>query len=268
MTRLENCWIERRDRAVRALKSVGVLAIAGAFATAGLASSISYSRDAAGRLTAVSYGTNKTIAYTYTAAGDLTQRKFSAGTPGDSDGDGMDDAWEQLYFGNLSRNGTGDFDGDGMSDLAEFLAGTLPNNASSVFKIIRVTPTPGVSALIEWNSVPGKTYRVQYRDALTNGWTDLAGDVTATGPTSAKLDNTITGVTQRYYRVMIVTVAAASSSNTPANYGAGLPPCPDELRSETTTDLTPVAVWRIFSEAPSGHGIPGAVLEVFESRSP
>jgi len=57
----------------------------------------------------------------------------AAGT-GDSDGDGMPDAWEQA-------NGTfvfipdadADPDHDGMKNLEEFLAGTQPNDASSVF---------------------------------------------------------------------------------------------------------------------------------------
>lgn len=46
--------------------------------------------------------------------------------PNDTDGDGLDDAWEILHFGDLSRDGTGDFDGDGISDLDEFLHGTNP----------------------------------------------------------------------------------------------------------------------------------------------
>jgi len=47
---------------------------------------------------------------------------------GDSDGDGMNDAWEINTFGNLSRDGTGDFDGDGIIDLDEYLITiTIPN---------------------------------------------------------------------------------------------------------------------------------------------
>ncbi|MFC1749235.1 calcium-binding protein [Pseudomonadota bacterium] len=45
---------------------------------------------------------------------------------GDTDGDGMDDAWEMTHFGDLSRDGTGDYDGDGISDLDEFLNDTNP----------------------------------------------------------------------------------------------------------------------------------------------
>ncbi|HSX90332.1 MAG TPA: putative Ig domain-containing protein [Pseudomonas sp.] len=54
---------------------------------------------------------------------------------GDSDGDGMDDAWEQEHFGNLDRDGVGDFDGDGVSDLDEFGNRTDP-------KVADATPLP------------------------------------------------------------------------------------------------------------------------------
>ena len=233
---------------------------------AGLAGTITYTHDPAGRLTAVSYGTNKFIAYTYTAAGDLTQRQFSVGAGGDTDGDGMDDAWEQLYFGNLSRNGTGDFDGDGMTDLAEFLAGTLPNNAGSVFKIIRVTPTPGVSALIEWTSVVGKTYRVQYKDSLSAPvWTDLPGDVTATTNTASKLDTTIGVVNQRLYRVSL---GAGAPTSPPVlsvlqTNSQLLVSWPSSTRAgfllETTTNLAPVIVWTTLTNVPSDDGTNKAV---------
>ena len=49
----------------------------------------------------------------------------------DTDGDGMDDAWEQQHFGDLSRDGTGDFDGDGISDLDEFLGATDPVSSNA-----------------------------------------------------------------------------------------------------------------------------------------
>lgn len=45
---------------------------------------------------------------------------------GDSDGDGLDDEWEILYFGDLSHDGSADFDGDGISDKDEYLQGTDP----------------------------------------------------------------------------------------------------------------------------------------------
>ncbi len=47
---------------------------------------------------------------------------------GDSDGDGMSDAWERLWFGGLSEPANGDYDLDGISNLAEYLAGTNPTD--------------------------------------------------------------------------------------------------------------------------------------------
>jgi hypothetical protein len=44
----------------------------------------------------------------------------------DGDEDGLPDAWEHQYFGNLNQTANGDPDGDGMSNLTEFNAGTDP----------------------------------------------------------------------------------------------------------------------------------------------
>ena len=45
---------------------------------------------------------------------------------GDSDGDGLPDAWEQAYFGTLAYDGTADPDGDGSTLAQEYAAGTNP----------------------------------------------------------------------------------------------------------------------------------------------
>ncbi|MDM8523057.1 hypothetical protein QUF80_06750 [Desulfococcaceae bacterium HSG8] len=52
------------------------------------------------------------------------QRPVSRST--DTDGDGMPDRFEQVYFGDLSRNGSGDYDKDGLTDFDEFTAKTNP----------------------------------------------------------------------------------------------------------------------------------------------
>jgi hypothetical protein len=48
----------------------------------------------------------------------------------DSDVDGLPDAWEMEYFGDLNQGPEMDFDGDGASNLEEFVGGTNPADPS------------------------------------------------------------------------------------------------------------------------------------------
>src|SRR6185503_11904243 len=84
------------------------------------------------------------VVWQYTSSGAIpgisgnVDRDVFNGTPatlistlvivGDSDGDGMTDAWERQWFGGLWEPANGDYDLDGISDLAEFLAGSNPTN--------------------------------------------------------------------------------------------------------------------------------------------
>ena len=56
--------------------------------------------------------------------------EYTGGGIVDTDADGLSDAWEIQYFGNLSQGPNGDPDGDGKSNMTEYLAGwnpTVPN---------------------------------------------------------------------------------------------------------------------------------------------
>ncbi len=56
---------------------------------------------------------------------------------------------------------------------------------------------------LTWSSVPGQTYRVQFKDQLTDAvWQDLLPDVTATSVTASTTDTA--SATQRYYRVLAI----------------------------------------------------------------
>jgi hypothetical protein len=180
-----------------------VLTIASlAILTVARAEFIYYTYDTAGRLTGANYGSGKTTSYQYDVNGNLKLSQNSV--IADTDNDGMADSWENSFFSTLARDGTGDFDNDGMTDLAEFLEGTLPNSASSLLRMDRVTNTV-VQTTISWLSVSGKTYRLQYKNQLAQpGWNDLPGDVLASGATSIKTDTTSIGQPQRYYRVQVV----------------------------------------------------------------
>jgi hypothetical protein len=64
------------------------------------------------------------------------------------------------------------------------------------------TVTNGVSTL-SWPSISNRVYRVQFKtNLLATNWSNLAGDVTATGPNASKTDPATNGV--RFYRVVLL----------------------------------------------------------------
>jgi hypothetical protein len=127
-------------------------------------------------------------------------------TPADTDGDGMPDTWETTYSlnPNSSADALQDADGDGATNLAEYVAGTNPQNVQSRLATqVLPAPTPG-QFLVRFNGVAGKTYSVRYKNALTDAsWTKLTdvpapaenGDITVTDSSSA-------GIPQRFYQVV------------------------------------------------------------------
>jgi Tol biopolymer transport system component len=120
----------------------------------------------------------------------------------DSDGDGLDDDWEMTYFGDLSRDGTGDFDHDGQTDREEFLAGTNPTSDESLLRVITVSSINGGNTTLIWLAVPGRTYRVQFKDSVEQAeWQQLPVDVTAIASTASAVDSGGTHA-HRFYRVL------------------------------------------------------------------
>jgi hypothetical protein len=70
-------------------------------------------------------GADAGVSYTVTGGGPQ-------GTPGDEDGDGLNDTREREQFGNVSaQNATGDPDGDGLNNTAEFGMGTNASKADT-----------------------------------------------------------------------------------------------------------------------------------------
>ncbi len=152
------------------------------------------------RLTAGNYGN------------DPVNWQSAAPTPGrpngtisnpDTDGDGMDDAWELTNFGTLARDGSGDFDGDTISDLNEFLTGTDPKDTASYLRLT-LNEYNGTSCILGFQAIAGKTYSVLYRDDLGSGsWLKLV-DVPSQAATGGitVTDRTVASGTTRFYRVI------------------------------------------------------------------
>ena len=135
----------------------------------------------------------------------------------DTDGDGIEDAWAQLYFGSTPlANGTGpndkfgDKDGDGLNNFAEFLAGTDPTDGVSGLKLTVKTSTPNAFTF-EFGAVAGRMYHLWYSTDLFN-WKELpiAGyEHPAPGINRCTDDGLLTGgppfasASPRFYRVSV-----------------------------------------------------------------
>jgi hypothetical protein len=144
------------------------------------------------------------IANDHNGAQDVFVFHLAMGLLEDSDGDGMDDAWEKRYFGGLSRDGAADSDADGASDWMESKTGTDPLNPASRFSP-QAAASPGSNQItITWQAVPGRSYTVQYTDDLSQeNWNDLGGAMV--NGSSAAFTDTLAGTSnQRFYRVMLV----------------------------------------------------------------
>ena len=73
-----------------------------------------------------------------------------------------------------------------------------------IIHILEVTRSGG-STTLRWEALPGAAYRVQYKANLpATTWSNLSGDVTATGLTASKTDTPPAGTLQRFYRVVKV----------------------------------------------------------------
>jgi T5SS/PEP-CTERM-associated repeat protein len=85
---------------------------------------------------------------------------------GDSDEDGMDDAWEVQYFKG-DADPEDDPDHDGQSNLTEFIAGMDPTDPNSLFKVTETASSPD-GFVIRWQSVSNRTYGIYWTGVLTN----------------------------------------------------------------------------------------------------
>jgi hypothetical protein len=87
--------------------------------------------------------------------------------------------------------------------------GSPPLTNSATFKMI-IVPVPVASAtatasnavVVSWSTFPSKTYRLQFKDDLSaTNWLTFGSDVIASG-SLLSVTNSISGVLQRFYRVL------------------------------------------------------------------
>ncbi len=85
-------------------------------------------------------------------------------------------SWITTYFPGGYPGDDVDSDGDGFSNIEEFIADTIPTNALSYFQIDNQYETPA-GFVIEWNSVSGRVYGVNWVGHLTNSLTPLTNGI-------------------------------------------------------------------------------------------
>lgn len=127
--------------------------------------------------------------------------------PGTLDTNGLPIAWELTYFGQTGLNPAADPTGKGMTLLEDYLAGTDPTNADSVFLITDETfSTGGTNAELTWDSVPTRFYSIQDTPDLTSPvWTDSGlGLITPSSAAATAAAFTATNAPNRFYRVQAI----------------------------------------------------------------
>lgn len=144
----------------------------------------------------------------YTASLGLTVVNSLPDNFGTYAGDGLDDNWQNLYFGlnNPLAAPTQDPDGDGQTNLFEFIAGLIPTSPASRFRLT-LAPVPGQPTQMRAIFSPlvvGRSYSVEYSTSLTSGtWQPLTGTTfTENGDERTVTDPAATGA-KKFYRVNV-----------------------------------------------------------------
>lgn len=76
-----------------------------------------------------------------------------------------------------------------------------PGAMNVLFVITDIIEVSAGSATIGWQSAPGRSYRLQYVDNITDtNWAPL-GVITATTTATSFMDTNTAGVPRRYYRL-------------------------------------------------------------------
>jgi hypothetical protein len=134
---------------------------------------------------------------------------FQDGTAPDTNGDGLTDSWQMLYF--MSANSplaapALDPDGDGMNNRDEYLAGTDPTDPDSALRITAFDLARADQAFqLTFPSILQHYYQVQRTaDLLTPDWKGYTNAVYGTGEPLPLSGPASTNAPRMFYRVLLV----------------------------------------------------------------
>jgi hypothetical protein len=111
----------------------------------------------------------------------------------------------------LPSDGSADYldsDGDGLNNWQEYLAGTIPTNASSAFRITGGQMLPGGQFVVQWLSVSNRLYDVMRGTNVAAGASAFvpvpgATNLTGTPPQNSWTDSGNSTATQNFYRLAV-----------------------------------------------------------------
>ncbi len=95
----------------------------------------------------------------------------------------------------------GDDDGDGMDNAAEDVAGTNPFDPKSIFKVMNITRPDANTVSVTWSSVSGKHYQLESAPAPNGTYVSIGNQITANGSTT---NESVTATTPAFYHVRVV----------------------------------------------------------------
>jgi hypothetical protein len=111
------------------------------------------------------------------ASSSVATLNLNVVNPPDTNANNLPDAWETSY---AVSDPNADADADGQTNYQEYLAGTNPTNAASVFRVLSTTLNPNRQPVIAWTTTGGTRYRVQFANANTRpgSFTDVVRPIT------------------------------------------------------------------------------------------
>ena len=139
-----------------------------------------------------------------TDMGSYDTSEFCKRQLNDTDGDGMGDGYEYIHWGTATSGvATADSDSDGVNNLAEFLADTDPEDATSCLEFLVMEQKDGECEVYINDTSVDRYYDLEYiwNTNLINpsSWSDLIWNKQGVGGTMVV--TTETSVATRFYRV-------------------------------------------------------------------